>query len=102
MMATRGRPPSAKTLVDRQLGRKPNPNRNIPVEAMGDGFVIPNHSGDLSAGRVDSTPINDLDIPNKKYVDDAVAAGGGGIDADIIVVLDAEVATLDGNVLILQ
>ena len=65
-MATRGRPPSAKTLVDRQLGR----NVVHPVLPAGDGFVVPNHSGDLSAGRVDSTPVSNLDPVNKKYVDD--------------------------------
>lgn len=46
------------------------------------------------------SPRKDNDLITKKYFDDN--AGGGGIDADIIVVLDAEVATLDGNVLILQ
>ena len=65
-MATRGRPPSAKTLIDRQLGR----NVVHPVLPAGDGFIIPNHSGDLSAGRVDSTPVSNLDPVNKKYVDD--------------------------------
>ena len=35
----RGRPPSAKTLVDRQLGR------NRQVLPAGDNFVIPNYSG---------------------------------------------------------
>ena len=65
MMAPRGRPPSAKTLVDRQLGR----NIKHPIIPAGDGFIIPNHSGDHSEGRVDSTPVADLDIPNKLYVD---------------------------------
>ncbi len=69
-MATRGRPPSAKTLVDRQLGR----NVEHPVIPAGEGFIIPNHSGDLSPGRVDSTPVNNLDPVNKKYVDDSVGA----------------------------
>lgn len=36
-------------------------------------FFLPNHSGDHSAGKT-GTPINDLDIANKKYVDDT--AGG--------------------------
>ena len=44
-------------------------------------------------GSITRTPVNDIDIANKKYVDDGV---------DFIVVLDAEVATLNGNVLILQ
>ena len=33
---------------------------------------IPNHSGDNSAGTILKTPVNDNDIPNKKYVDDAI------------------------------
>ena len=65
-MATKGRPPSAKTLVDRQLGR----NIQHPVLPAGESFHIPNHSGDHSAGRVDSDPTQDLDLINKKYVDD--------------------------------
>lgn len=62
-----GRPPSEKTLVDRQLGR------NKPVILM-ESFHIPNHSGDLSAGDVLKTPIQDTDPVNKKYVDDEIAA----------------------------
>lgn len=61
----RGRPPSARTLVDRQLGRN-IPRPMIPAE---DTFVVPNHSGDHSAGTT-GTPNADLDIANKKYVDD--------------------------------
>ena len=95
-MAARGRPPSAKTLVDRQLGRHPNPNRNIPMQSMGDGFVVPNHSGDHSEGRVDSAPVDDFDIVNKKYVDDNL------FNVNIVLVLDGAVLTLNGNVLILQ
>ncbi len=33
-------------------------------------LVVPNHSGDHSAGRVTRTPITDYEIANKKYVDD--------------------------------
>lgn len=40
-MAARGRPPSARTLVDRQLGR----NVVNPILPTSDGFVIPNHDG---------------------------------------------------------
>ena len=46
LMAPRGRPPSAKTLVDRQLGR----NIVHPVLPAGDSYIIPNHSGQLDAG----------------------------------------------------
>ena len=72
MMATkpRGRPPSAKTLVDRQLGR----NVKHPVLPAGESFVIPNHSGDHSEGRVDKTPTADLDLVNKKYVDGEITS----------------------------
>lgn len=63
-----GRPPSAKTLVDRQLGRN-TPNPVIPA---GETFIVPNHSGDHSAGRVDSTPVDELDMVNKQYVDSLI------------------------------
>ena len=38
-------------------------------------LIIPNHSGDHSAGKQLKTPVNDNDLVNKKYVDDH--AGGG-------------------------
>ena len=69
-MATRGRPPSAKTLVDRQIGRHPNPNRNIPVEAAGDGYVIPNHSGQLDAGTFNLTDGSVVFAENLKLAQD--------------------------------
>ena len=47
----------------------------------------------LREGSIIKTPVNDIDIANKKYVDDSI---------NFIVVLDGAVATLDGNVLILQ
>lgn len=53
-----------KRLVNRQLGIKRNQGV-IPA----DSYVIPNHSGDHSAGST-GTPVNDLDIANKKYVDE--------------------------------
>ena len=55
-------------------------------------------SMDLNTRTIQGTPVNELDIANKKYVDD----NAGIFDADIIVVLDGAVATLDGNVLILE
>ena len=66
---TRGRPPSAKTLVDRQLGR----NIKHPILPAED-FIVPNHSGDHTAGTT-GTPLNDRDIANKKYVDDNAGTG---------------------------
>lgn len=65
MMAPRGRPPSAKTLVDRQLGR----TSQNPIIPAGESFIIPNHSGDHSAGNVTKTPVKPTDIVNKEYVD---------------------------------
>ena len=62
-----GRPPGVKGLVDRQLGR----NSNNTILPAGDGFIIPNLSGDHSAGTT-GTPVDDRDIANKKYVDDNV------------------------------
>ena len=40
-------------------------------------FIVPNHSGDLSAGNALKTPVNDSDIVNKKYVDDNIVTPGG-------------------------
>lgn len=60
-------------------GRKPDPIKqllgpepvaNNPIDTG--GMYIPNLSGDHSRGKVISTPSQDLDIPNKKYVDDAI------------------------------
>ena len=80
-----GRPPNAKTLVDRQLGR----DVIHPVLPAGDDFIIPNLSGDHSAGRVDTTPTVDLDLVNKKYVDDNgdlhVLKAGDTMSGDLII-----------------
>ena len=48
------------------------PQQTIPTNLTG-SFNLPNHSGDNSAGMVRSTPVNDTDLVNKKYVDDAIA-----------------------------
>ena len=48
-------------------GRKPEPKLPIPKQP---DFFLPNHSGDLSAGDVLKTPVNENDPVNKKYVDD--------------------------------
>ena len=40
------------------------------VTPIATDMVIPNHSGDNSAGIILETPLKDTDIPNKKYVDD--------------------------------
>ena len=45
--------------------------KRAKVATMGsEDLEIPNHSGDNSAGTILKTPVNDTDIPNKKYVDD--------------------------------
>lgn len=46
---------------------------NKQTDMIADEINIPNHSGDHTAGTT-TTPVNDLDIANKKYVDDN--AGG--------------------------
>jgi len=65
-----GRPPSIKTLIN---NTKPKQETRTPIATE---IYIPNLSGDHSKGRVRTTPTQDLDIPNKKYVDDQIA----GID----------------------
>lgn len=45
-----------------------------PIAIVGtgqnDNIIIPNHSGDHSKGKVYTTPVNNYDLANKKYVDD--------------------------------
>lgn len=89
MMAPRGRPPSAKTLVDRQLGR----NIQNPILPAGESFIIPNHSGDHSAGTT-GTPVNPTDLVNKEYVDNV------SIQHDSLTHLDYADAGHYGNVLV--
>ncbi len=48
--------------------------KNIAETNEGIPINIPNYSGDHSAGRVDSTAVKDIDLVNKKYVDDAIPA----------------------------
>lgn len=48
--------------------------RPQPQTSIGGDMFLPNHSGDHSAGKQVSTPVNDLDIANKKYVDDNAGA----------------------------
>lgn len=73
--------------------QKRKSRKSIPQSIVSDDIFIPNHSGTHDAGTIHKTPVNDFDIPNKKYVDNKI---------NFIVVLDGAVATLDGNVLILQ
>lgn len=57
-----GRKPSEETLVKRQR------EQFTPV---GDSLFLPNHSGEHRKGIIRDTPINDVDLVNKKYVDDS-------------------------------
>ena len=50
---------------------KPQTQEFTPIAT---DMFLPNHSGDLSAGKVRTTPTQDLNVVNKKYVDDAIAA----------------------------
>lgn len=50
-------------------------------QEIGTGMFIPNLSGDLSRGKVISTPTADLNPVNKKYVDDSIA---GVIEGHVI------------------
>ena len=77
----------------RRKSRKFIPQGNL----VSDDIFIPNHSGEHTAGTT-GTPTTDRSLVNKAYVDSVA----GVFDANIIVVLDGAVATLDGNVLILQ
>lgn len=63
-------------------GRKPDPvklltKRNPPVTtSVSNALFIPNLSGDHSAGNLQKTPTQDLDLVNKKYVDDSISSSG--------------------------
>lgn len=66
-------------IVNRIKGyTKKQANQNKVVDrgeertAIATGMFLPNHSGDHSAGKT-GTPSNDLDIANKKYVDDEIS-----------------------------
>lgn len=54
---------------------KPQTEKKTPIAT---DMFIPNHSGDLSRGKVITTPTADLNPVNKKYVDNAIAGVSGG------------------------
>jgi len=58
-----------RTKTDRLLGSLRNKK---PI--VSNKFILPNHSGDHSRGKVRVTPEQDTQIPNKKYVDDEIDA----------------------------
>ena len=79
------RPPSAASVL-RNIKKQ---ERRVPI---GTDMYVPNHSGDHSAGRVKTTPTTDLEISNKKYVDDSISAipahlplAGGVMTGDITI-----------------
>lgn len=60
-----GRPPSVKTLVNKNTF----PVTTDLAYSGDEALILPNLSGDHSAGRVNITPSNPTDLVNKKYVD---------------------------------
>ncbi|MFW6172475.1 MAG: hypothetical protein ACOC5T_01905 [Elusimicrobiota bacterium] len=87
-----GRKKKVETII-KDLQSRPQEKTPIATD-----IFLPNNSGDHSAGKT-GTPIHDTDIANKKYVDDHA---GSNFDVNNIVVLDGEIATLNGNVLIIS
>ena len=66
-----------------------------PKSAISDEIFLPNHSGEHNAGTISKRPIKDIDIPNKKYVDDAIDAIPEDDDSGK---LDIDGSNADGNV----
>lgn len=62
-MAKRGRPTKIQSALN---SFKSRPELKTPIA---DDLFLPNHSGDLSAGDILTTPTQDYDPVNKKYVD---------------------------------
>ena len=56
--------------VIKQVVGKPTTQKFTPIAT---DMFLPNHSGDHSAGKLIRTPSNDLDLVNKKYVDDSIS-----------------------------
>jgi hypothetical protein len=52
----------------------------IATATSNESLFLPNHSGDHSAGHT-GTPVNDLDIANKKYVDDNAYTDADAVSA---------------------
>jgi|TARA_R100000501_G_C2607422_1_gene102793 hypothetical protein len=65
-MARRGRPNKTQAILN-QLRNKPI---TIKDKSNFGEFILPNNSGDHQRSIKRNTPINDIDIANKKYVDD--------------------------------
>lgn len=70
----RGRPTKEQAIINKVSGNraqiKPKGKQGEIRTPIGTDIYIPNQSGDHSKGIVRTTPVNNLDIANKKYVDD--------------------------------
>ena len=55
----------------RRHTQRPKGTKFEPKVPIAETF-LPNHSGDHSRGRVNTTPTTDYEIANKKYVDDSI------------------------------
>lgn len=90
-MTQRGRPLTEKGILNRLKQPVYEPKNPIATE-----MFIPNHSGDLSAGKVLRTPTNDSDVVNKKYVDDNAGGGASGNSIDVFFdSTNSDIATYD-------
>lgn len=70
------RPPSADSILRKERKQKQKFEPKTPIAT---DMFLPNQSGDHSAGHT-STPVNDIDLVNKKYVDDHVGSGITNLD----------------------
>ena len=75
-----------KTNITKKVLREiQNQNLN-PIAVSGtEGIILPNHSGDHSAGRLLRTPSNNTDLVNKQYVDDNAGSLPTTTKGDVIV-----------------
>jgi len=60
------RPPSANSILKNMKPSVPNPQAEIAGN-----FVLPNNSGEHVKGLKREAPIEDIDLVNKKYVDNS-------------------------------
>ena len=72
-----GRLDKTSQLLKSQLQKK---NAILINKNNSNAMFMPNHSGDHSAGSVLTTPVNDNDLVNKKYVDDNAGTGLWEVD----------------------
>lgn len=80
-----------QTKEQRVIKQLSNPSSVQKRTAIATDMFLPNHSGDHSAGKVYTTPTDNYDIANKKYVDDNVGGTPSKIeDADTDTSVDTE------------